>query len=154
MEQLGKHFKAIAGPLLTRNGFAFGELLAAWEEILGPELARHCVPEKLSFPKGLKTGGTLLIRARFGRALDVQYAAPRLIEQLNRFCGYEAVAMVKVIQGALPEAPRKPGPPPEPAAGQKAQLEAELAGIGEPRLKAALERLGKAAMARRAKPQS
>ena len=83
MEQLGKHFKKIAGAALTRHGFAYADLLAHWPDILGPELSRHCLPEKLSFPRDpsgtAKTGGTLTLRARYGRALDVQYSAPAII---------------------------------------------------------------------------
>ena len=113
MEQLGKHFKKIAGAALTRHGFAYADLLAHWPDILGPELSRHCLPEKLSFPRDpsgtAKTGGTLTLRARYGRALDVQYSAPAIIERVNAYCGYNVVVALKVLQGALPE-PAAPPP--------------------------------------------
>lgn len=150
MEQLGKHFKKIAGAALTRHGFAYADLLAHWQDILGPELSRHCLPEKLSFPRDpsgtAKTGGTLTLRARYGRALDVQYAAPMIIERLNRYCGFNVVVSLKVLQGALPE---PPAPRPSPAslgAGEQAKLDAELAGMADGPLKDALSRLGSGAL--------
>ena len=156
MEQLGKHFKKIAGAALTRHGFAYADLLAHWPDILGPELSRHCLPEKLSFPRDpsgtAKTGGTLTLRARYGRALDVQYSAPAIIERVNAYCGYNVVVALKVLQGALPE-PAAPAPaPPVLGAGQRAKLDQELAGLGDGRLKDALSRLGAGAMASKRRP--
>lgn len=157
MEQLGKHFKKIAGAALTRHGFAYADLLAHWEDILGPELSRHCLPEKLTFPRDpsgtAKTGGTLTLRARYGRALDVQYAAPVIIERLNRFCGFNVVVSLKVLQGELPEraGPRPAAPRLEPA--RQAKLDAELASFGSGRLKDALSRLGSGALAGRKGPR-
>jgi hypothetical protein len=156
MEQLGKHFKKIAGAALTRHGFAYADLLAHWPDILGPELSRHCLPEKLSFPRDpsgtAKTGGTLTLRARFGRALDVQYSAPAIIERVNAYCGYNVVVALKVLQGALPEPPAPPPAPPVLGAAQRTKLDQELAGLGDGRLKDALSRLGASAMAAKKRP--
>ena len=156
MEQLGKHFKKIAGAALTRHGFAYADLLAHWPDILGPELSRHCLPEKLSFPRDpsgtAKTGGTLTLRARYGRALDVQYSAPAIIERVNAYCGYNVVVALKVLQGALPEPPAPAPAPPVLGAAQRAKLDQELAGLGDGRLKDALSRLGAGAMASKRRP--
>jgi hypothetical protein len=158
MEQLGKHFKKIAGAALTRHGFAYADLLAHWQDIVGPELSAHCLPEKLSFPRDpsgtAKTGGTLTLRARFGRALDVQYSGPAIIERVNRYCGYNVVVALKVLQGALPEPPPPPPAPPRLEAGEQAKLNERLAGLGEGRLKEALSRLGAGALASRKRPRS
>ena len=153
MEQLGKHFKKIAGPALTRHGLAYADLLAAWDEILGPELARHCLPEKLTLPRGEKTGGQLVLRARMGRALDVQYQGPRIIERINQFCGFQAVASLKVLQGTLAE-PKSPPPAPRLDAAAAKALESELSGVADGRLRQALAALGQAALARARKDRA
>lgn len=153
MEQLGKHFKKIAGPALTRHGLAYADLLAAWDDILGPELARHCLPEKLTLPRGEKTGGQLVLRVRFGRALDVQYQGPRIIERINQFCGFQAVGSLKVLQGQLPEAKIPPKAPALDAASAKA-LESGLSGVDDARLRQALAKLGAGALASSRKGRS
>ncbi len=143
MEQLAKHFKKVAGAALTRNGFAFADLLSSWPEIAGAELAPHCVPEKLS------RGGQLVLKARFGRALEVQYAGPVLIERINRFCGFAAVSSLKVLQGPLPEPRKSPKPAPRLAPEAEAALAEKLTRIEDPRLKAALARIGAQALKNR-----
>ena len=147
MEQLGKHFKAIAGPLLQRHGLAYADLLAVWDEILGPELAPHCLPEKYSLPRGEKTGGQLTLRVRFGRALDIQYRGPQIIERINQFCGFQAVSSLKVLQGGLPEPKIAAKSAPENAAIEAA-LRDELRPIADERLKQSLAHLGREVLSR------
>jgi hypothetical protein len=148
MEQLAKHFKKIAGAALTRHGFAYADLLGAWPEIAGPELSAHCSPEKLSMPRDGQNGGVLTLRARPGRALDVQYAGPVIVERVNRFCGFAAISAVKVLQGELPASPARVPEEPELDSQAQARLDAGLEGLPPGRLRDALSRLGRAAMAR------
>src|SRR3954467_6752046 len=97
METLVRHFRDLTRAAFARHGFAYGELLAQWPELVGREVAQICEPERLRWPRGQenakqKLGGVLTIRATPGRALDVQYDAPRIIERINSFYGYAAVS--------------------------------------------------------------
>jgi hypothetical protein len=98
----------VAGKALGKKGMAFGTLITDWATIMGPELARSTLPQKLAFPPGLKEGATLHLKVSGSAALDVQHAEPQLIERINAFFGYRAVSRIRIIQGPIPGAPRRP----------------------------------------------
>jgi hypothetical protein len=143
METLDKHFRALTQQAFARYGFAYGELAARWPEIVGEALSPHCEPQRIRWPRGTgenaqKSGGTLFIVAAPGRALDIQYETPRIVERINRFYGYGAITAVKIVQGSLgPAKPVRPSPLPPPPE----RLCKEVQSIDDPRLRAALERL-------------
>jgi hypothetical protein len=145
METLSKHFREITKAAFARYGFAQADVVANWEAIVGSELAAVSAPERIRWPRGAgeqaqKQGGTLVIRAAPGRALELQYEASRITQRINSFFGYGAVAGIKVVQAHdLPPRPGKPVALPE-----KPVCEQELAEFEESPLKTALERLGRA----------
>ena len=97
-----------------------------------------------------KQGGTLIIRAEPGRALELQYEASRIVARINSFFGYGAIAGIKVMQGQA-RLPQSAKPPPVP---EKPVCEQELASLEDSPLKAALERLGRSVAAvSRSSPQ-
>ena len=155
METLTKHFRELTRSAFARYGFAQAELLARWPEIAGEELSRVSEPERIKWPRGLgdnaqRTGGTLVIRAAPGRGLELQYEVPRIIERLNRFFGYGAIASIKIVQaGSWPAT----GPAPLPELPQKKLFEQSVAAIEDDGLRAALERLGAGVAAARGSPQ-
>jgi hypothetical protein len=147
MESLGKHFQAIARAALARHGFAQADVVANWTAIVGEELSAISAPERIKWPRrtgeaAQKSGGTLVIRAAPGRALDLQYEASRIAGRVNGFLGYGAVSAVKVVQaaGGLPERS-----PPAMSKSPKSYDRQMLEMIDDEHLKAALERLGQGA---------
>lgn len=135
----------IAGPAARRRGFAETGILTDWETIIGPELARDTQPDRLRFPRGENTGGTLHLRAATGAALEIQHLEPLIIERINRFFGYQAVARLALLQTPLPVArPRPHRKSRQLSAAEEKTLQRAVEGIGEDRLKQALIRLGKA----------
>ncbi|MFM8745610.1 MAG: DUF721 domain-containing protein [Aestuariivirga sp.] len=155
METLSKHFREITKAAFARYGFAAADAVANWEAIVGPDLAGVSAPERIRWPRGSgemaqKQGGTLIIRAAPGRALELQYEASRIIARLNGYFGYGAIAAIKVVQAATPpKAPAAPLPLPE-----KPICEQELGEIDPSPLKDALERLGRVvAASARSSPQ-
>lgn len=155
METLAKHFRDITKAAFARYGFAESDVVAHWEAIVGEELAAVSAPERIKWPRGSgeaaqKQGGTLVIRAAPGRALELQYEASRLIARINSFFGYGAIASLKVMQAAE-LAKGRPKPPPLP---EKPVCEQQLETLEDSPLKAALERLGRGiAGASRSSPQ-
>lgn len=134
----------IAGAVLGKRGFAEAQLVAQWPAIIGDSLAAGVTPEKLSFPRGERRDGTLHLRVAPGLGLEVQHREPVLIERINAFFGYRAVARLALKQG--PPAVSSPPPArPRPLAAKERQLlEHRLAAIDDGALKEALERLGEA----------
>ena len=154
MERLDKHFEKLTKASFARYGFAYGELMARWPEIVGEALAQYCEPERIKWPRGCgetaqKLGGTLIIRAEPGRGLDLQYQTHHIIERINQFYGYGAVTSVKIMQGHMKSS--KPLTNKDNPLDMKTEetLTQGLQSIGNEKLKEALHRLGAGALAKR-----
>lgn len=111
-------------PQLTRKafekfGFSTAALITDWAVIAGADVARYSEPERLKWPRlageasaeGVveqrgRQGATLVLRVDEARALDIQYKAKQLIERINSYFGYAAVADIRIIQGPIERAPR------------------------------------------------
>jgi hypothetical protein len=139
METLGKHFRKLTETAMSRHGFAQADILSQWQAIAGERLASLCQPERIKWPRGENSqGGTLVLKAAPGRALDIQYATPGLIQKINQFFGFEAITAIKITQAK----DLKPATRPTPVATPTAELLAELETVSDPALKASLARLG------------
>lgn len=144
--RLGRHVTSIAGKALGKHGMAFGSLLADWSSIMGPRLADQTSPLKLVFPKGKRDDATLHLRVTSPAALLLQHEEPQLLERINAFFGWRAVARLKLVHGA-PALKINWKPPPAPkrlTPQQEADLKGRTAELEDPELRAALERLGRA----------
>ena len=148
MDRLDKHFRRLTRQVFTRYGFAYGEVLSQWSAVVGEELGRLSVPERIRWPRsggtagdGAKRGGTMVLRVAEGRALEFQHLVPHIIERINGFYGYEAVTAVKILQGTVAPPPRMVQKP--PVIADKA-LSRRVEAIEDEGLRAALLRLGTA----------
>ena len=94
-----------------QQGFAEPGILLRWHEIVGDTLARFTLPERLSFPHGERSRGTLHLKVDGQFALEVQHLEPMIVERINTFFGYGAVAKIAILQAPIPEdaVPRKRG---------------------------------------------
>jgi hypothetical protein len=111
METLDKHFRVLTKAAFVRHGFASEQLISQWGVIAGEAFAAFSVPDKIKWPRTAlgvgdvntkKFGGTLVVRAAAGRALELHYETPRLIERVNQFLGYGAITSIKIVQSNLP----------------------------------------------------
>jgi hypothetical protein len=148
-------------PKLTRKafekyGFSAAALLTDWALIVGEEIAGFTAPERLKWPRGVgirddveagaegRPGATLILRVDPARALDAEYRAKQLLERINGYFGYRAVAELRILQAPLAAPARaatRPAPPPPCEAP-------ELAAIADEPLRAALARLKSGLMSR------
>lgn len=94
-------------PVFKAQGLAGSRILTEWAAIAGPQLARHCTPEKLSFPPGKKNGGTLTISVENGFATELQHMQPVILERLAGYFGYSAVARITISHTWTAAAPKK-----------------------------------------------
>lgn len=134
--------------VFRRRGFTVAAVLTQWPVIVGEELARSSCPEKLSFPPGSAGEGTLHVRAADAIALELQHLAPVVLERVNTYFGYRAVARLAITQGPLPERRAQGRRPPralEP--GEERVLNDAVSGTADQGLKAALHGLGRAVSA-------
>lgn len=150
MRPVGALMHGLTKRALGKHGFSSAALIEEWDNVIGPELAATCQPVKLGFPPRQRDNGTLHIRADSGTALELQHLEPQIIQRVNAFLGYAAVARLTYIQAPMSKRQmdarrhRKSPPdpvitPPMPAATAK-----EIAAVDDPDLRASLERLGAA----------
>lgn len=84
-----------------RFGFVQSSVVSRWPEIVGAAHARHCAPESIRFPPGEKSEGILQLVVTPAHAPLIQHVIPEIMERVNRFFGYSAVARVKLRQGEV-----------------------------------------------------
>jgi len=124
-------------------------LLGVWPEIVGADLARQSRPEKLSGARSSSSNpgnGTLQLRCTGAAALELQHRSPEIIQRVNAFLGFTAVAKISLVQGPLPQTRAVSRPHlavPVDAATRRSMAQA-VDKVGSPELRAALARLGEA----------
>ena len=140
-------------PKLTRKafqkyGFSAATLVTDWAQIAGADLAGIALPERLKWPRGVEAygeveegaqgrpGATLMLRVDPARALDVEYRSRQIIERINAYFGYRAVAELRLLQAPLDQpgkvpplpAPEIPASAGDPLARALARLKAGVMG--------------------------
>src|SRR5215470_17565293 len=130
----------------ARQGFASTELVTRWNDIVGAEIAAHCEPQRLKWPRGgdvdAPEPATLVLRVEGPVAIEIQHLSPVILERVNRFFGWRAVGRLALRQAPLARrapAPAHPAPDPQAAARIAATLDVE-----DEDLRNALARLGAA----------
>lgn len=132
-----------------RFGFVQSSVVTRWPEIVGARHARVCSPESIRFPPGEKSDGILQLVVVPAHAPIIQHVIPEIIERVNRFFGYNAVARVKLRQGAVAPPPGdKPRSAPPSLRPVPIELGESLRDIGDPELRAVLESLARSMAAR------
>ena len=124
-------------------GFVQSSVVTRWPEIVGARHARACAPESIRFPPGEKLEGILQLVVAPAHAPLIQHVVPEIIEQVNRFFGYRAVARVKLRQGEV--APRSDAPRRAPPSLKSIPVELGdgLRAIDDPELRIVLESLAR-----------
>lgn len=143
---LGVTLGRLTRPVLKKRGAALADILARWPEMTGPLLAAETQPERLIYAAGAGADATLEVAVSPAFALELQHLAPLVIERINGWFGYRAVAGLRLKQMPIrraesPAAPSRTARPLTPE--QRARLDAMLAGIEDRALRQALETLGR-----------
>lgn len=101
----------ITRPILGKRGFANSALLTDWPLLVGGGVAHCTLPLRIQFPQGERANGTLQVKvASSAFAPHLQHLEPLIVEKINSYFGWNAVARLKLVHGPLPGA--KPAPQP------------------------------------------
>ena len=144
--QVAELLPDIGRAAFRRFGFVQSSVVSRWPEIAGDKLAGVSRPESIRFPPGKKQDGVLTLLVRGAHAPMMQHIAPELLERVNRFFGYAAVAKLVIRQGEVAAPAARAGPPsvkPAPV-----ELGDGLKTVADPELKAVLEALAGSIAAR------
>jgi hypothetical protein len=129
----------IGGAACKKFGFVQASVVSRWHEIVGERYGKVSLPESIRFPAGKKSGGTLTLLVEGAHAPLIQHLGPMIIERVNRFFGYEAIAKVVFRQGRVPAAaPKRSRPQPAPV---PKELGEGLRAVADPELRACLTSL-------------
>ncbi len=145
--QVAELLPDIGRAAFRRFGFVQSSIVSRWPEIVGVRLAGVSAPESIRFPPGKKQDGVLTLLVRGAHAPMMQHVAPEILERVNRFFGYPAVAKLVIRQGEVAApAPRMAPPsfraaPPTAEGGLSHLLGDSLKTVADPELKAVLEGL-------------
>ncbi|MEI2386490.1 DciA family protein [Breoghania sp. JC706] len=146
-------------PACRKRGFATADLLALWPDIVGERYGETTQPEALHWPRRNDGGGggtpdpaTLVVRCDGPSALFLQHELPQVIQRINMFFGWAAVGRIKIVQKPLKRLPQRAIPRLRSLSEtEEAELKGRLNGVDEAPLRAALDRLGRAIIAKRRK---
>ena len=114
---LGTFVPKLTQKSFQKFGFATAVLLTDWATIIGQDLARDTMPERLKWPRGepneagdeiARGGATLVLRVDPARALDISYKERQIVERINTYFGYRAVSELRIIQAPIACAPQAP----------------------------------------------
>ncbi|WP_069310622.1 DUF721 domain-containing protein [Porphyrobacter sp. LM 6] len=151
---IGDLMPEIGRTAFRRFGFVQSSVVTRWPEIVGPQHARVCSPEAIRFPPGEKAEGILQLVVVPAHAPLITQVIPEIIERVNRFFGYNAVARVKLRQGVV-QAPadNRPAKPPPSLKPIPLELGESLRDIGDPELRTVLESLARSLGNSESKPR-
>ena len=152
VKAVGSFLPGLTRKAFEKYGFSTASLITDWVAIAGTELAAFTVPERLKWPRRAersedgasapekgRPGATLVLRVDGARGLDVQYKSRQIIERINAYFGYAAIAELRILQAPLASGPQPARPDARPAAPP---LTHEVAHVADPGLRSALARLG------------
>jgi hypothetical protein len=125
---IGAYAASMLDPIARARGFATTALLTAWPSIVGRELAGFTLPDKVIWPRRTDDGDApppqsawradgaiLVLKVEGPRAIELQHRAGQILERVNTYFGYRAIAQLRFLQAPISRAAPKPAamPPPE-----------------------------------------
>ena len=126
---------ALVRPAFRKRSPAAAQVMADWDQIVGPALAAVSQPRKLF-------SGTLAIACTGPMAMELQHLSVELIARINAYLGQVTVTRLRFVQD-LHAAPARPPPPRRAIEAAHKATES----IADPELRAALEKLGQYVLA-------
>ena len=100
MKSLLKITENIVEKNLSRLGSIQNHIFFNWAHIAG-QYADITIPHKIKFDRRKNIDGQITIKVQNGFGLEVQYAIPLLLDQINARFGFKAISKIKIIQADI-----------------------------------------------------
>jgi len=101
LKPLSRLVAGIATPICQRAGFSQASIILDWDKIVPAAFSQFCQAIKVTFPTHKKSQGVLHIRVPSAMALAISYQTPQILERVNTYYGYQAIAKITIHQGPL-----------------------------------------------------
>jgi len=138
---------ATLNDVMKAQGFASTEIISRWADIVGPEIATHSEPLKISWPRAVgdeaPEPATLVLRVEGPAALEIQHLSAVILERVNRFFGWQAIGRIALRQAPLRRREQQ-APPRALDPAMAARIAEALPEVMDENLRQALARLGAA----------
>jgi hypothetical protein len=141
---MGTLITKLIRPVFKKRGFAAINITTDWPYIIGEKWAESTIPEKLVFKPNQRQNGVLYLRVQGSAAVLLQHIEPEIIERVNAYFGYKAVASLRMLQGFHQILASKPAKKASLSVEQEEHIVALLKETDEGPLKDALMQLGAA----------
>lgn len=93
----------VVRPIMRKQGFFDIDIVSDWAYIIGPEWSKMTLPQKLKFAPNTRANGVLHVRVAPGASVLLQHIEPEIIDRVNTYFGFQAVAKLKLIHGVIPQ---------------------------------------------------
>jgi hypothetical protein len=118
---IGAYAASMLDPIARARGFATTALLTEWPSIVGAELASFTLPDKVIWPRRTDDGDApppqsawradgaiLVLRVEGPRAIELQHRSDQILERLNVYFGYRAIAQLRFLQAPISRVKQAP----------------------------------------------
>ena len=152
--QVSELLPDILSDVLTRRTGMTLDLIAGWEDIVGPDYAHCTLPEKIVWPRRMDDTdpfkpGMLVVACDGAKALFFQHETIQTLERINHFFGFEAVDKIRILQKPVIPRQKNRRKPPELPVEKKQKLADVLSHIDDPELRKRLEKFGEGVFSRK-----
>lgn len=145
--------QTLIAPAMKNRVKILARLITEWQDIAG-DAYRFTDPVDIQFPPNRRNDATLVLSVSAGTGPIVQMMSPQIIDRVNAMAGFGMVTKIRLVQNMRPHKQTEGADFPESSSDTEQsdimaddsltryQLEQQTQHIQNPRLRAALMRLG------------
>ena len=145
--------QTLIAPAMKNRVRILARLITQWQDVAG-DAYRFTDPVDIQFPPNRRNEATLVLSVSAGTGPIVQMMSPQIIDRVNAMAGFGMVTKIRLVQNMRPHKQTQGTDFPEPSSHTEQpdmladdsltryQLEQQTQHIQNPRLRAALMRLG------------
>ena len=97
-KKVGNSLPKIIDKNIKEKNFIEISLIKKWREIIGDDIAKFCWPIKIRFSEINNLNGIIFLKTMRGKSMEIEFKNEEIIEKLNQYFGYKAIAKISVVQ--------------------------------------------------------
>ena len=97
-KKIGNSLPKIIDKNIKEKNFIEISLIKKWREIIGDDIAKFCWPIKIVFSEINNLNGIIFLKTMRGKSMEIEFKNEEIIEKLNQYFGYKAIAKISVVQ--------------------------------------------------------